>query len=237
MHKQTGLFLLKAFGLRYEQLLVLSNVEIEECVKLVGNDHKKRPTVDFCPEDPACSSIFPYDLQTEPNVLANNLRENEHYKIPELCNKVKDFAAKTCPRTCAMCCKTKEFNCHDVNPDACRRLDRNICLTVPSVALSMCPFTCGLCHRPGAAGMCPDENENCAAIFHLDPTCSTDFMKRSCKKTCRLTDCLPGNSTSNSSTCTDLHPQCQANARYCNIGDYAVVMSRVCRLTCRHCTP
>ncbi|VDN54270.1 unnamed protein product [Dracunculus medinensis] len=167
------------------------NVDIEECVKLVGNPAKKRPTVDSCPEDPVCSSIFVYH-QAAPNDLVNNLMEDQDYKIPELCNKVKDFAARMCPKTCAMCCKTKEFNCHDVSPDACRRLDRNICLTAPSVALSMCPFTCGLCHRPGAAGMCPDENENCAAIFYLDPTCSTDFMKRSCKKTCRLTDCLPG---------------------------------------------
>ncbi|VDN60979.1 unnamed protein product [Dracunculus medinensis] len=124
------------------------------------------------------------------------------------------------------------------DPNACQKLGRNVCTIAPKVALSMCPFTCGLCNRPRAGGICPDENDNCAAIFLLDPACSMDFMKRSCKKTCGLKDCLPGNSTAASSlTCNDLHPQCRENSRYCNIGDYAVVMRRVCRLICRHCTP
>ncbi|VDN54077.1 unnamed protein product [Dracunculus medinensis] len=111
-------------------LAFADNVDIEECVKLVGNDHKKRPTVDSCPEDPVCSTIFVFN---PPADIANNL--------------------------------------------------------------NMQIF------------------KNLTKIF-----------------------CTAGNATS-SSTCTDLHPQCQANARYCNIGDYAVVMRRVCRLTCHHCTP
>ncbi|VDN54337.1 unnamed protein product [Dracunculus medinensis] len=94
----------------FSQTCDTSNVEIEECVKLVGD--KKRPTVNSCPEDPVCSSIFVYD-QRAPDDLVNNLREDQDYKIPELCNKVKDFAARMCPKTCAMCCKAKEFNCHD----------------------------------------------------------------------------------------------------------------------------
>lgn len=49
--------------------------------------------------------------------------------------------------------------------------------------------------------------------------------------------CIPGNSTSTSpSMCIDLYPQCRENSRYCNIGDYAVIMSRLSRLICQHCT-
>ncbi|VDN54325.1 unnamed protein product [Dracunculus medinensis] len=62
-------------------LTFAGNVEIEECVKLVGD--KKRPTVNSCPEDPVCSSIFVYE-QGGAADLVNNLREYEffkHYKL------------------------------------------------------------------------------------------------------------------------------------------------------------
>ncbi|VDN54380.1 unnamed protein product [Dracunculus medinensis] len=51
-------------------LTFAGNVEIEECVKLVGD--KKRPTVNSCPEDPVCSSIFVYD-QRAPDDLVRML--------------------------------------------------------------------------------------------------------------------------------------------------------------------
>lgn len=49
------------------------NADIEECVKLVGNAQnlKRRPTVDSCPEDPVCPSIFVYDNNNLQD-LANN---------------------------------------------------------------------------------------------------------------------------------------------------------------------
>ncbi|VDN54078.1 unnamed protein product [Dracunculus medinensis] len=51
-------------------LAFAGNADIEECVKFVGNDPKRRPTVDSCPEDPVCSSIFVFNPDGD---IANNL--------------------------------------------------------------------------------------------------------------------------------------------------------------------
>lgn len=62
-------------------LAFAGNVDIEECVKQVGNPSKKRPTVDSCREDPACPSIFVYEAN---NDQANNLNMyvfRSHYKL------------------------------------------------------------------------------------------------------------------------------------------------------------
>ncbi|VDN54269.1 unnamed protein product [Dracunculus medinensis] len=58
----------------------------------------------------------------------------------------------------------------------------NICTTSPSIALLICPFTCGLCNRPGVSGICPDESDNCAAIFRLDPIRIYGFHKEILQK-------------------------------------------------------
>ncbi|VDN58386.1 unnamed protein product [Dracunculus medinensis] len=175
-----------------------------------------------------------------------NRDDRVNYLVSDLCENptLRNLALRECSSHCAFCCKTKQFDCPNAAgaEGACQRLynEGSLCSDqrLNDIALRRCPHTCGLCDRPGALGACPDQDEYCAIRLLGDPTCSTDFMKKLCKKTCNLRDCLPeNNSTIQSKTCFDSDSRCRENAKYCFIGEYGKVMSRVCRLTCGYCRP
>uniref|UniRef100_A0A0N4URW5 ShKT domain-containing protein n=1 Tax=Dracunculus medinensis TaxID=318479 RepID=A0A0N4URW5_DRAME len=92
-------------------------VDINVCVKSVPvpQGFKKRPSVPVqnCQDRyMACTEIFKFNNGA---VLANNLKPDEDYKVPDDCQKdqYKMLARQICPRTCALCCLTKEYNCQN----------------------------------------------------------------------------------------------------------------------------
>ncbi|VDN54207.1 unnamed protein product [Dracunculus medinensis] len=113
-------------------------VDINVCVKSVpvGQEFKKRPSVpvENCQDrDMACTEIFKF-MPNNGAILANNLKpkflyfllalqkkrkamsfSDEDYKVPDDCQKdqYKMLARQICPRTCALCCLTKEYNCQN----------------------------------------------------------------------------------------------------------------------------
>ncbi|VDN54312.1 unnamed protein product [Dracunculus medinensis] len=89
---------------------------LEICNKTVGGDNKRRPTVDpnLCYDNDANACHAALGV-TDGQKLLNQNKEDEDYEVHENCYKpeLRDYAQRECPRTCAMCCLSKAFNCEN----------------------------------------------------------------------------------------------------------------------------
>ncbi|VDN60881.1 unnamed protein product [Dracunculus medinensis] len=179
--------------------------------------------------------VFPYIRQIINDKISDKINNSKmphfstkNYKVNEKCQMpiYMRLAEQLCPHTCAMCCKTRKFNCRDVAQ--CENFSQEMC-RMPSlgkIALEFCPHTCGLCDLPGAGGECPDSIDGCESLRGF---CQLDSIRNICQRTCI------SRASSQSSGCADAHVDCPLYRHLCSIGDYGIVMRTQCRRTCRHC--
>ncbi|VDN54133.1 unnamed protein product, partial [Dracunculus medinensis] len=165
------------------------------------------------------------------------------YKVSEKCQMpiYMRLAEQLCPHTCAMCCKTRKFNCRNgFDVAQCENFSQEMCRmpSLTKIALEFCPHTCGLCDLPGAGGECPDSIDGCESLRGF---CQLDSIRNICQRTCFSRACLQNlrselqKYTSQSSGCADAHVDCPLYRHLCSIGDYGIVMRTQCRRTCGHC--